>query len=324
MRALPIVFSMFLAASAYAQGSAVVYTPRARDLSVPTYVNATVVRVDASRHIVTFRSESGDVALATGHSALRSVGALRRGDQVLLGFDRSVRPYRVVSAFQGGEQPVGQGTSGGGAVSVLGSPSLAAVAATSPLVLSSMAPCDVPGVVSAPVAGISAAVADTGVVTLMEPASPYARVIPSLPPVTTEVSLVTPTGSMPATANGLLGSSSAAATRDLDAAMRTLALKANEIDRQWSRYRDVCVTRTSVNPSTQLNVTDNRDRGWFALFSNDLPQPDADDCRQQNAELSRMASDWRDTMTRVEDAARQSGLPPGTMREIRARYRVDF
>jgi hypothetical protein len=322
MRALPVVFSMFLAASAYAQGPAVVYTPSGRDLSVPTYVNATVVRVDARRHIVTFSSQSGDVALGTSHSALRNLGALRAGDQVLLGYDRSVRPYRVVSAFLGGEQSLGQG--GGGTVSVLGSPSLAAIAATSPVVLST-APCDVPGVVSVPVAGTSAAVVDTGVVTIAGPLSPYARVIPSLPPATTEVSLVAPTGSLPLAAVGLTGGSSLAVARDFDAGVRALALKANEIDTYWSRYRDVCVTRTSVNPSAQRNVTQsNRDRGWFALLSNEVPDPDVDDCRRQNMELSRMASDWRDVMTSVEDAARRNGLPQGTMREIRARYRVDF
>jgi hypothetical protein len=50
MRAVSVIVSIVLAGSAYAQGSAVVITPNQRDLSVPTYVNATVVRVDARRH----------------------------------------------------------------------------------------------------------------------------------------------------------------------------------------------------------------------------------------------------------------------------------
>lgn len=271
MRALPVVLSMIFAASAHAQESAVVYTPPERDTRVPTYGNASLVRVH-------------------------------------------------------GRGPGSVGTAGGGTVSILGSPDPTPVAAVSSPMSLGTDFCDLPGVVSVPVAGASAAVADMGVVTISQPLSPFARVIPSLPPVTTEVSLVAPAGSIPAMAVGLSGGTLRdSAIRDFDTGVRALAIKASEIDMVWSRYRDVYVTRTAVNPSDQRNVAEsNRDRGWFALFSNGVPAPDRDDCRRQNVELSRMASDWRDLMTRMEDAARQNGLLPGAMRETRARYRVDF
>jgi hypothetical protein len=47
-----------------------VYTPTQRDADVPTYVNATIVRVDSRAHTITFRSESGEVRLTAEGAAL--------------------------------------------------------------------------------------------------------------------------------------------------------------------------------------------------------------------------------------------------------------
>src|SRR5688572_10912911 len=55
MRSLSFALvSALLAGSAYAQSSAV-FTPTQRDLSVPTYMNATVVKVDNRNRTVRFR-----------------------------------------------------------------------------------------------------------------------------------------------------------------------------------------------------------------------------------------------------------------------------
>ena len=276
MRALPVVLSMFVAASAYAQGSAVVYTPRERDARVPVYNNASLSRARA-----------------------RTVGQPTVGTVSILGTTGVVTTPGVVTVAAGSRMtPLGLGT----------------------------APCEVPAVVSVPVSGASAAVADSPVVTLTAPVSPYARVIPSLPYTTSQVSLVAPMPSAPVLAAGLpVGAARDAATRDFDTAMRAMALKANELDMHWSRYSDNCVQRTAVNPSPDRSLAQsNSDRQWFSLFSNGVPAPVEDDCRRQNVELTREAANWRDTMTRLEDVARQNDVLPGAMREIRQRYRLEF
>ncbi|HET8648318.1 MAG TPA: hypothetical protein VFO85_22665, partial [Vicinamibacteria bacterium] len=112
MRALTFIVSALLAGSAFAQAPASVYTPTGRDLSVPTFINATVVRVDARRNVITFRSESREISLSVEGAALAGLGRLRTGDQVILGYrqdDRGGRPVRIVTAILAGEEAAERG-----------------------------------------------------------------------------------------------------------------------------------------------------------------------------------------------------------------------
>ena len=110
-----------------------------------------------------------------------------------------------------------------------------------------------------------------------------------------------------------------------DYAVQALALKANEIDAHWFRYRDGCLRSSSTNADIDRNMFgSNRDRQWYGLFNGDVRTPADDNCRQLMIEMTRMANDWRNNMSRIEDTARANDVLPGAMREIRQRYRVDF
>ncbi|PYQ16664.1 MAG: hypothetical protein DMF80_03985 [Acidobacteria bacterium] len=77
-----------------------VYTPPAADPSVPTFMNAEVVRVDPSGRTITFRSESRETVLAVEGEALSGLSRLHPGDQVMLGYrldTRDGRSTRIVT-----------------------------------------------------------------------------------------------------------------------------------------------------------------------------------------------------------------------------------
>jgi hypothetical protein len=157
-------------------------------------------------------------------------------------------------------------------------------------------------------------------------ASPFAAVIPSLPSVVGQLNVVPPPAAAPAAPETLpVGAARDLATRDYDSGVRTMALKANEIDAHWFRYRDSCLRDNAITPDIENRLYGgNRDREWFVLFDEDVRTPADDNCRQLRVELNRMATDWRDTMTRLEDTARRNDVLPGAMRDSRQRYRVEF
>jgi hypothetical protein len=112
---------------------------------------------------------------------------------------------------------------------------------------------------------------------------------------------------------------------DYENSVRVLAVKANQIDGAWIRYRDLCLSTAASTSSTAANLqASGRDRGWFAVLDNSLPAPTEDQCRQLLSEMTKVAMDWRDQMTGAETAARVNDVLPGQMRETRQRYRVDF
>jgi hypothetical protein len=175
-------------------------------------------------------------------------------------------------------------------------------------------------------AGVGSANIGLSTGTLSFPTSPFAQVIPSLPSVTGQLNVVPPPTTAPALPETLpVGAARDYATRDYDYAVQALALKANEIDAHWFRYRDGCLRSSSTNADIDRHMFgSNRDRQWYGLFSGDVRTPADDNCRQLMIEMTRMATDWRNNMSRVEDTARANDVLPGAMREIRQRYRVEF
>lgn len=162
--------------------------------------------------------------------------------------------------------------------------------------------------------------------TFSTPGSPFSAVVPSLPSVVGQLNVVPPPQSAPALADVLpVGAARDFATRDYDNAVRTLALKANEIDAHWFRYRDGCLRTSALTADIDRGLfATNRDREWFVLFGGDVRTPADDNCRQLMIEMTRMANDWRDLMNRMEETARKNDVLPGAMRESRQRYRVEF
>src|SRR5437867_2539284 len=85
MKGIVSVFAVLpLAGAAFAQTQ--VYTPAGSDPSVPTFMNAEVVRVDPSGRTITIRTEGRDAVLSVEGEGLTSLSRLHSGDQVMLGY----------------------------------------------------------------------------------------------------------------------------------------------------------------------------------------------------------------------------------------------
>jgi len=100
MKGIVSVFAVLtLAGAAFAQQTQV-YSPTTSDPSVPTFMNAQVVRVDPSGRTITVRTEGRDAVLSVEGEALTGLSRLHAGDQVMLGYradSRDGRAMRIVT-----------------------------------------------------------------------------------------------------------------------------------------------------------------------------------------------------------------------------------
>jgi hypothetical protein len=114
MKGIVSVFAVLtLAGAAFAQQTQV-YTPAASDPSVPTFMNAEVVRIDPSGRTITVRSEGRDAVLSVEGEALTGLSRLHAGDQVMLGVradSRDGRAMRIVTNIRE-VMPAPAGTTG--------------------------------------------------------------------------------------------------------------------------------------------------------------------------------------------------------------------
>jgi hypothetical protein len=106
------------------------------------------------------------------------------------------------------------------------------------------------------------------------------------------------------------------ASRDFDAAIATLGMRAAEVDRAWTAYRSSCVSTT-----VPLN---NRSREWFGLLDGSIVRPTDDACEQGFAEVERLAQSVNAGLDTARDAARRADVLPGRMREVQQRYNLDL
>ena len=139
--------------------------------------------------------------------------------------------------------------------------------------------------------------------------------IPSIPPPTPVPQMVLP----PAGASATLGADAGdlRALQSFEMVAAQLAQAAETMDRAWAGHRGLCINGPA--PSTA------RSREWFLLLDGGLAAPDRDDCRVQRDELTRMAMRFRDQVQTASDQARAAAdVPAGNLREILARYRLDF
>ena len=96
MKAIVSVFAVLtLAGAAFAQQTQV-YTPAGSDSSVPTFMNAEVVRVDPSGRTITVRAEGRDAVFAVEGEGLTTLSRLHAGDQVMLGYRADTRDGRAM------------------------------------------------------------------------------------------------------------------------------------------------------------------------------------------------------------------------------------
>jgi hypothetical protein len=339
MRAITFAASLFMAGSAFAGSSVVTYTPTRTTGTAPLYINAHVLKVNPSGRTITFRSDSRNVVLLVEGDALTGLDRVRAGDDVLLGYRMgtvSGRPVRIVNAIRPGDTlRVVSSTTGRGTVTTFPAVTPAPVVVTpasSPN--AALAPSTLDGsarIVTVPstgqaLAGQPVVVDDFATVNgnvlrndttnfTYGPGSPYNREIPQLPGPVATGNVVPPAGV----------ASTGMPALDYENSVRVLAVKANQIDGAWTRYRDLCLgTAASTSPTAAKIETSGRDRGWFAVLDNSLPAPTEDQCRQLLSEMTKVAMDWREQMTGAESAARANDVLPGQMRETRQHYRVDF
>jgi S1-C subfamily serine protease len=93
--------------------------------------------------------------------------------------------------------------------------------------------------------------------------------------------------------------------------------EADQLDSYWDRYSKSCFT----------NVRRSGDRAWFAVYeSNGVTVAGISeyDCQNFLARVTGYADQIRETMTKEGDTARQAGVYPGVLRDLRRRYRLDW
>ena len=383
-----ILAVLALAGAAFGQQTQV-YTPAGSDPSVPTFMNAEVVRVDPTGRTITVRTEGRDAVLSVEGEGLSRLSRLHSGDQVMLGYRldsgraaRVVTNIREVTPAPAGTTgtasrsttiesvrvvavnpskrtlTVADGTGARRVVSVTPdvAKSLRQVRAGDDVVLSYRAgkgrtrtvirvePVDVStggsvsqvGVVTpvtAPnVTSTTATAATTAppvVVTQSRTppatggiplppnypgASPQMQPVPNVgPPTSPTLNVALPpttVGAPPEVATGV---------RDLQAATGLLCLKANEIDSMWFGFKDFCLGGTT--PAGGETTTG---REWFVLLGgNTIKQPGDDACRQRLADITRAAELFQQQMSIALDAARKADVPPGVIRDVLQRNRLD-
>jgi hypothetical protein len=95
------------------------------------------------------------------------------------------------------------------------------------------------------------------------------------------------------------------------------AKNATELDAYWNRYAGMCVTASRSGG----------DHPWFAVYDTagvSLGTNTAVDCGSWLNTVRTNASRIRDEMDKAAEAARQRGVYPGTVRELRRRYRLSW
>lgn len=363
-----------LAGAAYAQQPQV-YTPAGSDPTVPTFMNAQIVRVVSAPPAITIRADGKESVLAVEGDGLIRLSSLRPGDQVMLAY-RVDGSRRVVTNIREVAPTAPAAVAAPARSTTIESVRVVAVNPSK----RTLTVADETGarhVLSATDEGAKAlrqlrvgddvvlsyraGKGNTRTVTRIEPvgvstgatatqviAVPVASgtvtppVAPAVVPVVVPQSGVPTSGGIPMPANvpggpaqlqpvpnvgpptsaGLnvaLPPVGADTMRDLQAAAGVLALKANEADSLWFAYKDQCLGGTA--PPGAATTTG---REWFILLGGaSLPQPSDDACRQRLADLMRCADLFQQQHNTVLDAARKADLPPGVVREILQRNRID-
>ena len=100
--------------------------------------------------------------------------------------------------------------------------------------------------------------------------------------------------------------------------IQAAARAADQIDESWNRYVKSCVS----------DATHNGDRPWLALLEPSGVQLAGGvseyDCGKWIDTMRSHATRFRAAIDRANEGARQNGVYPGTMRDVRRRYRLEW
>lgn len=95
------------------------------------------------------------------------------------------------------------------------------------------------------------------------------------------------------------------------------ARNADQIDAYWSRYATTCVA----------SPVRSGDRPWFAVYEPDAVRLNGNAIHNCQGWLETVGANARQIRTEVDNAAevaRHAGVYPGTMRDLRRRYRLSW
>ena len=92
--------------------------------------------------------------------------------------------------------------------------------------------------------------------------------------------------------------------------------RADTLDEYWERFSKACLTQP---------VRTSGDRPWFAIWERGFPaNAVAPGCASDFSSFRDAANRIRERLTEADEAARQAGVYPGSRRELRGRYRLDW
>jgi S1-C subfamily serine protease len=106
--------------------------------------------------------------------------------------------------------------------------------------------------------------------------------------------------------------------RQYDQAVQWAARNSDQIDANWQRNSKLCVA--SATPT-------GGDRPWFAVYVPDgikVARSNAYDCFAWIGDLKNAANQIKTTLDTAAESARRDGVYPGTIRQIRQKYRMDW
>ena len=93
--------------------------------------------------------------------------------------------------------------------------------------------------------------------------------------------------------------------------------EADQLDGYWNRYSKSCIS----------SARRSGDRAWFAVYETNgvtVVGISEYDCQNFLARVNSYADQIKETMTKEGDTARQAGVYPGVLRDLRRRYRLDW
>jgi hypothetical protein len=103
---------------------------------------------------------------------------------------------------------------------------------------------------------------------------------------------------------------------DLERAMQMLARRADQLDASWANFQSNCL----VNP-----LPTDAQRPWFAIRDQNPTFKTADVwCGNYVDGLRRDVAEFGTALSEAQNDARRAGVYPGTLREMRRRYRIDW
>ena len=100
-------------------------------------------------------------------------------------------------------------------------------------------------------------------------------------------------------------------------AMEWAARNGDQLDTLWNRYAQGCVTRSARSG----------DRPWFAALEPNgvsISATSAYDCEQWLSTVRANANTIRDEVLKAAEVARQAGVYPGVLRDLRRQHRLDW